>query len=812
MFPHFLWRADDEIQEYGGIMEWNGPLPPRRCFRKGRNSKEVKAEDDEWEKEAKNWWSRDAPDKPKWNFRDRARFYCHIDVEILRRAARAFRAETMDSSGGMDPFRYLTTPASSLAVYIWKDMREKTIPNYSIESNKLFRRGMHGGRTEATQFTWPLASPPRPPPDVTDFNVRFSPTEELHKIDVNSLYPSVEVMYRYPVGYPSKLWGKPVPDKWPKELWPPDPYEENKRVPPEPIDGQDDPDTMKEWHDYFLHEDVFAFLVVDVTPPTALLSPVLPVVENGKLKFTLLPGGALGQYAVYSPLLRRAKQAGYVIERYHGAAVWDGRPRLGDPAKFPQPEYGIWKEYVCREMKAKEEASGFPPEVQTPEQKRQYLRDYAAKPLNRLIGLRLEEKKMVKNEGKKNTAKGRLNNLWGKCTQNEEYTHTEIFTAEDADRLYNDFVCNKRRRIVLRIPLPDNMLEVTWKEERRATRSEKATMSDEQLEAREQVEQELPRSEHNPRPSNSLHAVIPGALVPMYGQLFMYDFIHRLKEQRCYMDTDSFVYRSDPQNPRHVEREIRDEVGTGLGFFKDELVSKDGSRKRVTEFRSGGPKNYLLLYQGGGSDSTVKGIQKGRMNAEYQAAFLRAKVIQVGLGLPDSKGPCSHRVSFGDKPARDREHQRIYTKRDAFRTYNLVNDKLELFPDGSTLPYGHELVEAKRAFFHRPEQKKYWMEQLQLANRLAEEKSIKQDEWEGKPPGMLRHEGRKRRAEADGKDEKKGEAKRARVAQAGDRLRREEEKEAHQRDDLDDEKMEDVGAARQPRPDPAVFEGLMEVD
>lgn len=82
MFPHFLWKAPDDIKTYGGVMQWDGPLPDKRCFRVGRNNKETKKEDEAWEQESKLWWSPQQPDKPKWNFRERAMFYCHVDVEV----------------------------------------------------------------------------------------------------------------------------------------------------------------------------------------------------------------------------------------------------------------------------------------------------------------------------------------------------------------------------------------------------------------------------------------------------------------------------------------------------------------------------------------------------------------------------------------------------------------------------------------------------------------------------------------------------------------------------------------------------------
>jgi hypothetical protein len=723
-----------------------------------------------------------------WNFWEQAKIYNHTDVEILRRAARVYRDSAMKSSTiDCDPLRYVTTPAACLALFRGLDMLPESIPNFTIGANRLLREAMHGGRTETTQFYWPMPGTPA--------------TEKLFKIDINSLYPFVEAKYPYPVGYPAKLYGLPGRDRqWPKDLIPqamlPDPEMGGElRLQVVDIEPVPEPDEQKETElllDILLDDKAFSFLVVDVEPPTDLLVPVLCHKHQGKLKFTLEP---MQNYAVYSPLLRLARQKGYRVSRLHGAAYWDE-----DHVK--QPHEGIFKTYVARELREKDESDGWPAECKTEEDKKAYCERYANHPINKLLGVELRPEKVEKNPGRRQVAKLRLNNLWGKMTQKEIYSSTKLFHGDEVE----EFFMFKARRDIrrTRIIFFEGMVQVAYRPEVRDKSKEDEANPAEFDEDGDRID-----VSRHPRPTASPHAIIPGALVPMYGQIEMYQYMDRLAELRCYMDTDSLLYRYDSANPAHEHRQPPASCqGPFLGQFKDEL-QEEGKQKVIKFYASGGPKNYAAVNQDEDErkgTSVVKGIKRGKLHAGFQVMWCKAKVIQRCLALSDVKGPDHHHVRF-DQFLRIHAEQHVRTQVGE-RRYDLVNDKVELFADGSTLPIGHRDVGARRDA--EKEKRQYWLKELKETLKIVEQKRDEQDKWDGQPVGTSRAEAAKRRRVEDQKDEKQREAQRARLEQEGDRLRREDERDALMIYDFDDAALDDFHMAHEPHPDPVMFDGMME--
>lgn len=138
--------------------------------------------------------------------------------------------------------------------------------------------------------------------------------------------------------------------------------------------------------------------------------------------------------------------------------------------------------------------------------------------------------------------------------------------------------------------------------------------------------------------------------------------------------------------------------------------------------------------------------------------------------------------------------------------------QLELFPDGSSLPFGHRDIAARRRLFAAPEAQALWQQRLEAAVRRCDAMRDEQDRWSGKPEGSWRSAARKRdqAEQQDELDEKHGvgEArKRARVGREAPRLHRAERK----AQDFEDEEQEaDWDMAHEPRPDPALFDGMLD--
>ena len=81
-----------------------------------------------------------------------------------------------------------------------------------------------------------------------------------------------------------------------------------------------------------------------------------------------------------------------------------------------------------------------------------------------------------------------------------------------------------------------------------------------------------------------------------------------LGEQVLYYDTDSIIYKYCP-NSEDKEIETFD---NRLGYFKDEL----GEDNYITEFVSGGPKNYAYLLNNGDKCCKVKGVTLNYVNSK----------------------------------------------------------------------------------------------------------------------------------------------------------------------------------------------------
>ena len=183
-------------------------------------------------------------------------------------------------------------------------------------------------------------------------------------------------------------------------------------------------------------QDYFGIALVDVIAPEKLLHPVLPVKLNGKLMFPLCLKCVEEQLKRQwyertnlfrhsdeqrtmtgtwcTPELEKAVEKGYRILKIH--EVWH----------FPveQQKQGLFAPYVNTWLKHKTEASGWPANCVTNEQKAEYVRQY-----DEYEGVKLE--KIAKNPWRKQLAKLMLNYFWGKFGENEHRTQTIAIQDED---------------------------------------------------------------------------------------------------------------------------------------------------------------------------------------------------------------------------------------------------------------------------------------------------------------------------------------------------------------------------------------------
>lgn len=155
----------------------------------------------------------------------------------------------------------------------------------------------------------------------------------------------------------------------------------------------------------------FGLIKCTVLPPRGLFHPVLPYRTQGKLMFPLCKTCAdtcsqtscthsENERAIQgtwcSVEVEKALEKGYRILAIH--EVWH----------FPETSDGLFKEYIDTFLKIKQEASGYPKECVTEEQKQYYVDEYFEN-----SGIRLDPHKIEHNPGLRALAKLMLNSFWG---------------------------------------------------------------------------------------------------------------------------------------------------------------------------------------------------------------------------------------------------------------------------------------------------------------------------------------------------------------------------------------------------------------
>ena len=154
----------------------------------------------------------------------------------------------------------------------------------------------------------------------------------------------------------------------------------------------------------------FGLIKCTVLPPRGLLHPVLPYRTQGKLMFPLCKTCAdtLNKTCTHSDQERsilgtwchvellKAIEKGYRILKIH--EVWH----------FPTHTDELFKEYVNTFLKIKQEASGYPKDCVTEEQKQAYIDAYYEHE-----GIHLDPEKIIYNPGLRSLAKLMLNSFWG---------------------------------------------------------------------------------------------------------------------------------------------------------------------------------------------------------------------------------------------------------------------------------------------------------------------------------------------------------------------------------------------------------------
>ena len=378
------------------------------------------------------------------------------------------------------------------------------------------RMGFYGGRTNAVQLAYDAAG-----------------NKKVGYLDICSLYPMVLKNDVFPVGIPEVI------------------------VLPDTTDIS----------------QYFGMLQVRVRPPRGLFHPVLPARINGKLFFTLCAKCAkdlnqgdclctdeerdlIGCWP--SIELEVALSMGYkiikIFEVYHFA----------EKAKYDRAnrEEGLFTGYVNAFLKGKQEATGWPKENMSAEEKKRYIDEY-----DKVEGIRLSEADIGYNPGKRTTFKMLLNAFWGKWGQASSHrVHQLVETGPDILKLLTN----------VSISLKD----VNIVDENRAV-----------------VQYEYSKGFE---PETTHVNVFVAAFTTANARIRLFNVLHALGRRVLYFDTDSVVLEYDETD---TTRYIPD-IGVNLGQWTSEL--KEGCH--ITRFTSSGPKSYSYLCSDGTSLTKLKGF------------------------------------------------------------------------------------------------------------------------------------------------------------------------------------------------------------
>ena len=193
------------------------------------------------------------------------------------------------------------------------------------------------------------------------------------------------------------------------------------------------------------------------------------------------------------------------------------------------------------------------------------------------------------------------------------------------------------------------------------------------------------------RPGRVHTNIFNAAYTTAHARLKLYSYIERLGDRLLYFDTDSLIYVSRPGT-------YDPPLGNFLGDMTDELEKPYGAGSYITEFVSGGPKNYAYKVRSARTGAVavgeckVKGITLDHntlQSVHFETMVNMVNHVDSGTGraweaddeeliVPVHYAHCIRRNGPG----------KVLTKA-ITKDYRLVYDKRVIRPDLTTLPYGY---------------------------------------------------------------------------------------------------------------------------
>ena len=229
---------------------------------------------------------------------------------------------------------------------------KKEIEQQAINQNINIREALFGGITEGFKK-----------------HVKCHENQVIYSFDVTSLYPTVNALDDYAVGFKKYV----------------------KTTPADILSGK-----------------FFGLVKCDITPPTDLYLPLLPRNENHKLMFSLEP---MKEKTFASVELKKALEIGYTITKIYSALQY-------------KKYNGLMKDYVAHFIKMKIENSGLMTDEECNE-----VNEYHK---NLGFTFEIKSENCKNNPGLRMISKICLNSLWGKFGQRDDLENYEFMNSYNA--------------------------------------------------------------------------------------------------------------------------------------------------------------------------------------------------------------------------------------------------------------------------------------------------------------------------------------------------------------------------------------------
>ncbi|KAK4883382.1 hypothetical protein RN001_006701 [Aquatica leii] len=376
-----------------------------------------------------------------------------------------------------------------------------------------------------------------------------------------------------------------------------------------------------------------------VLPPQNLYHPVLPYRLHNKLMFILCRTCAesLNQEECYHNDTDRSFVGTYVADELRKAVSLNYKIlELFEIWEYKIEQYsaigntnGLFSGYINNFLKLKQECSGWPQNCTTDIEKDSYIQEYYLKE-----SIQLDKHSINKNPGLRYLAKLMLNSFWGKFGQRENLPQTSII-SNPAD--FFKLLVAPDKEVHSIVPVGDEVIVVNWNNRDECSKQQ-----------------------------TTVNVVI-AAYTTAHARLELYKYLEKLNKR---------------------PGEWIPETGEFLGQMTDELQAY-GNDSFITEFVSGGPKNYSFnVYSPEKkTNSTICKVKGLSLN------YANSKVINFKK-MRD--------IIFND----DTEHLYLINDRKIVRTkmYDVIsrperkiyktvyNKRRRLRESYDTLPYGFKVI------------------------------------------------------------------------------------------------------------------------